>query len=30
MNVLKPLVDKGDIKIVSDQWAKDWQADRGA
>lgn len=24
MNVLKPLVDKGDIKIVGDQWAKDW------
>jgi len=27
MNVLQPLVDKGDIKIVSDQWAKDWQAE---
>lgn len=26
MNVLKPLIDRGDIKIVSDQWAKDWQA----
>jgi D-xylose transport system substrate-binding protein len=26
MQVLKPLVDKGDIKIVVDQWAKDWQA----
>ena len=26
MKVLQPLVDKGDIKIVSDQWAKDWQA----
>jgi D-xylose transport system substrate-binding protein len=26
MNILQPLVDKGDIKIVSDQWAKDWQA----
>jgi D-xylose transport system substrate-binding protein len=25
MNVLKPLVDKGDIKIVTEQWAKDWQ-----
>jgi D-xylose transport system substrate-binding protein len=24
-NVLKPLVDRGDVKIVSDQWAKDWQ-----
>lgn len=26
MNILKPLVDKGDLRIVSDQWAKDWQA----
>ena len=26
MKVLKPLIDKGDIKIVTDQWAKDWQA----
>jgi len=26
MNVVQPLVDKGDVKIVSDQWAKDWQA----
>jgi D-xylose transport system substrate-binding protein len=25
MNILKPYVDKGDIKIVSEQWAKDWQ-----
>ena len=25
MKVLKPYVDKGDIKIVADQWAKDWQ-----
>ncbi len=24
MSVLKPLVDKGDIKIVTDQWATDW------
>lgn len=24
MNIIKPLVDKGDIKIVGDQWAKDW------
>lgn len=24
MNVLQPLVDKGDIKIVYDQWTKDW------
>ena len=26
MQVLDPLVKKGDIKIVTDQWAKDWQA----
>src|SRR5688500_11434832 len=26
MNVLQPAVDRGDIKIVSDQWAKDWLA----
>ncbi len=26
MNVLKPLVERGDIKVVADQWAKDWQA----
>jgi D-xylose transport system substrate-binding protein len=26
MNVLKPAVDSGDVKIVSDQWAKDWLA----
>jgi len=25
MNILKPLIQKGDIKIVADQWAKDWQ-----
>jgi D-xylose transport system substrate-binding protein len=25
MKFLKPSVDKGDIKIVSDQWARDWQ-----
>ncbi|SHJ40703.1 D-xylose ABC transporter substrate-binding protein [Propionispora hippei] len=24
MNVLKPLIDKGDITIVGDQWVKDW------
>jgi D-xylose transport system substrate-binding protein len=24
MKVLKPLVDRGDIKIVSDSWSKDW------
>ncbi len=26
MNILKPLVDRGEIKVLSDQWAKDWQA----
>lgn len=26
MEILKPAVDKGSIKIVADQWAKDWQA----
>jgi D-xylose transport system substrate-binding protein len=25
MNVLKPLIDKGDIKVVEDQWANDWK-----
>jgi len=25
MNVLKPAVDRGDIRIVADQWANDWQ-----
>ena len=24
MEVLKPAIDRGDIKIVADQWAKDW------
>lgn len=23
-NVLQPLIDKGDIKVVYDQWTKDW------
>ncbi len=27
MEVLKPYIDKGDIKIVADQWARDWLAD---
>jgi D-xylose transport system substrate-binding protein len=27
MRVLQPLVDKGDIKIVADQWARDWLAE---
>jgi D-xylose transport system substrate-binding protein len=26
MNVLKPAVDAGDVKVVSDQWARDWLA----
>ena len=25
MGVLKPMVDRGDIKIVSDTWTKDWE-----
>ena len=25
MKFIKPLADKGDIKIVMDQWVKDWQ-----
>jgi D-xylose transport system substrate-binding protein len=25
MRILKPLVDRGDIKIVSDTWSKDWE-----
>jgi D-xylose transport system substrate-binding protein len=24
MSVLQPAIDRGDIKIVADQWAKDW------
>jgi D-xylose transport system substrate-binding protein len=26
MNILKPAVDGGDVKIVADQYAKEWQA----
>ena len=26
MNVLKPAVDRGDVKIITDQYAKEWQA----
>lgn len=26
MNILKPAVDKGDIKIVAEQWSNNWQA----
>ena len=25
MKILKPLVDRGEVKVVTDQWAKDWQ-----
>jgi D-xylose transport system substrate-binding protein len=25
MNILKPAVDRGDVKIVTDQYAKEWQ-----
>lgn len=24
MSVLKPAIDRGDIKVVADQWARDW------
>lgn len=27
MNVLKPAIDRGDIKVVSEQFAKEWKAD---
>ena len=27
MNVLKPAVDRGDIKIITDQFAKEWKAE---
>lgn len=26
MNVLKPAIDRGDIKIAADQWSRDWLA----
>ena len=26
MNILQPLIDKGDIKVILDQWCKEWQA----
>ena len=26
MNVLKPAIDRGDVKIIADQYAKEWQA----
>ena len=25
MNILQPLIDRGDIKVVANQWATDWQ-----
>jgi D-xylose transport system substrate-binding protein len=27
MNILKPAIDRGDVKIISDQFAKEWKAD---
>jgi len=27
MEILKPVIDKGDIKVVSDQFAKEWKAE---
>jgi len=27
MNVLKPAIDRGDIKIISDQYAREWKAE---
>src|SRR5919112_3805142 len=27
MNVIKPAVDRGDVKIISDQFAKEWKAE---
>jgi len=27
MNILKPAVDRGDVKIISDQYAKEWKAE---
>lgn len=27
MKVLQPLIDKGEIKIIADQWAKNWLAE---
>jgi D-xylose transport system substrate-binding protein len=26
MNILKPAIDRGDIHVVADQWARDWLA----
>jgi D-xylose transport system substrate-binding protein len=27
MNILKPAIDRGDIKVISDQYAKEWKAE---
>src|SRR5919204_1940045 len=27
MNVLKPVVDRGDIKVISEQYAREWKAE---
>jgi D-xylose transport system substrate-binding protein len=27
MNILQPAIDRGDIKVVADQWARDWLAE---
>jgi D-xylose transport system substrate-binding protein len=27
MNILKPAIDRGDVKVISDQFAKDWKAE---
>jgi len=27
MNVLKPAIDRGDVKIISDQYAREWKAE---
>jgi D-xylose transport system substrate-binding protein len=27
MKILQPLIDSGDIKVVADQWARDWLAE---
>jgi D-xylose transport system substrate-binding protein len=30
MEVLKPLIDKGQIRVVADQWVEDWEPDNAA
>jgi D-xylose transport system substrate-binding protein len=27
MNILKPAIDRGDVKVISDQFAKEWKAE---